>query len=206
LTYRLEADRWQGSASVFYTYFEDYIFQENLGFQTDVAGVTEFEVGFDAGDALDTFQYSAVDAAFWGFETELSYRFYQTDTTELTLSLMAVYVRAENRDSGDPIPRIPPLRIGTRLDFKYYTWDFGAQIRRAIEHDNTAPGETTTDGYTQFDLDLSKRFPMGNNYEWTLFVQAKNLLDEEIRYSTSFLKDSAPLPGRSIQVGARFEF
>lgn len=206
LSYRLDTDHWFGSASAFYNYFEDYIYAENLGYQTDVSGVTEFEVGFDPGEALDTYQFSAVDAIFWGFEAELGYRFFETEDSALMLTFMTDYVQTENRENGESLPRIPPLRIGTRLDFSYQTWDFGAQLRHAFEQSETAPGESETDGYTQFDLDLSKHFPLSNGYEWTLFAQAKNLLDEEIRYSTSFLKDSAPQPGRSIQVGARFEF
>jgi iron complex outermembrane receptor protein len=37
-------------------------------------------------------------------------------------------------------------------------------------------------------------------------VLAKNLLNDEIRMSTSVLKDIAPLAGRSIVFGARAKF
>ena len=40
----------------------------------------------------------------------------------------------------------------------------------------------------------------------TLFIDARNVTDEEIRYSTSVLKDKLPAPGRNIRVGVRAVF
>ena len=40
----------------------------------------------------------------------------------------------------------------------------------------------------------------------TYFVTAKNLLNEDIRLSTSLLKDIAPLPGRNVTFGVRAKF
>jgi iron complex outermembrane receptor protein len=40
----------------------------------------------------------------------------------------------------------------------------------------------------------------------TAFARANNLLDEEIRHHTSFIKDEAPRPGRNFTIGARVEF
>ena len=37
-------------------------------------------------------------------------------------------------------------------------------------------------------------------------LSAKNLLNEDIRLSTSLLKDIAPLPGRNITFGVRAKF
>jgi iron complex outermembrane receptor protein len=39
-----------------------------------------------------------------------------------------------------------------------------------------------------------------------IFLRGTNLLDEDIRQHTSPLKDLAPLPGRSLHAGVRFEF
>jgi iron complex outermembrane receptor protein len=38
------------------------------------------------------------------------------------------------------------------------------------------------------------------------FLQGKNLLDEEMRVHTSFLKDFAPLAGRALVAGLRGNF
>lgn len=39
-----------------------------------------------------------------------------------------------------------------------------------------------------------------------LFIDGHNLTNEEAREHTSFLKDIAPLPGRSIRAGFAYEF
>lgn len=39
-----------------------------------------------------------------------------------------------------------------------------------------------------------------------LFIRGSNLLDEDARRHASPLKDHAPLPGRSLGAGVRFEF
>jgi iron complex outermembrane receptor protein len=39
-----------------------------------------------------------------------------------------------------------------------------------------------------------------------LFVKGNNLTDELALVHTSFLKNSAPLPGRSVEIGLKFDF
>jgi iron complex outermembrane receptor protein len=40
----------------------------------------------------------------------------------------------------------------------------------------------------------------------TVFLEGRNLTDDEQRNHVSFLKDVAPLPGRSLIAGLRLEF
>ena len=40
----------------------------------------------------------------------------------------------------------------------------------------------------------------------TWFLLARNLLNQDIRLSTSVLRDQAPLPGRNLIVGVRTAF
>jgi iron complex outermembrane receptor protein len=206
LSFRSDHEKWHTTLSVFYYMFDDFIFAENLGFETDAAGITEFEFGFDSGEALDTYGFTGVDATFWGLEAEFGYTLYQVEEIELQLALMGDFVSAQNDDSGDSMPRTPPLRVGSRLSLTYYTWDFGTELRYAFKQNETAPIETETDGYTEWNLDASKHFDLGNGRRCTLFARASNLLDEEIRSHTSFLKDTVSLPGRNVTLGARFEF
>jgi len=39
-----------------------------------------------------------------------------------------------------------------------------------------------------------------------VFIQGENLGDQEARVATSFLKEFAPLPGRSVTIGIRGSF
>lgn len=191
LTYRTTIAGWATEVSAFYTYFDDYIFAEE----------TDEEI-----DEEHVFQYVGVEAEFYGFEAAVSTDLVRTDSSALTLGFMADYVRATNEDSGDDLPRIPPMRIGSRLGWQTGNWDMGGELRYAFEQDKTGPEETETDDYVELNLDVNYTFDLGNNLTAVVFARAENLLDEEIRLHTSFTKDQAPLPGRNLTIGARFEF
>ncbi|MGB0415282.1 MAG: TonB-dependent receptor, partial [Coraliomargarita sp.] len=191
LVYRTQLMGWTTEAAVFYTYFDDYIFAENQGFETD---------------ELDTYQFVAVEAEFYGFEVGTQSEILRTADMVVTLGFMADYVRAKNEDSGDDLPRIPPMRVGSRLGVQRGNWDTGVELRYAFKQDDTAPEETETDGYTELNADVSYRFDFENDLGLVVFARAENLLDEEIRNHTSFTKDDAALPGRNLTIGGRFEF
>ena len=106
----------------------------------------------------------------------------------------------------DDLPRTPPLRVGSRLGVKHGLWDAGIELRYAFKQNNVSDNETETDGYTQLNIDLSRRVEFKNNIAAVFFIRGENLLDEEIRYSTSYLKDEAPLPGINFTMGSRIEF
>jgi iron complex outermembrane receptor protein len=190
LRYSYSGRDWSATVSMFYTYFEDYIFAEETGAELD---------------ELPVFHYTAVDAVFWGFEAEVDYLVYQSGETLVTLGLLADYVRGTNEDTNEDLPRIPPLRVGGTVRLDHGSWSAGALLRHNFEQSDTAPNESDTDGFTELQLDLSRSFTVRSG-EWTLFAQARNLLDEEIRHHTSFLKDVAPQPGRSLRIGVRYEF
>ena len=206
LTYHFHAEKWDGTLTFFYTYFDDYIYAENLGYETDAEGNKETDPAFDDDEALDTYQFTAVDATFWGFEAEVHRMIYKSGNTRFTLGLLADYVRAENRDGNQPLPRIPPLRVGAQAKLESGAWGADLMLRQAFEQNRDAPEETETSGYTELDLNVSRDIDLGNDLQLTFFARADNLLDEDIRHHTSFVKDTAPLPGRNLTLGARFEF
>lgn len=191
LTYRYRSDDWEATVSAFYTYFEDYIFDANQGSQIN---------------ALDVYHYVAADALFYGFEAEIDYIAYRSGDTTLRLGVLADYVFAENRDDKEDLPRIPPFRLGGKAELEYGNWNAGVLLRRSFDQKDTAPGETDTDGFTELEADLSYSYDLGNGMLLTAFARANNLLNEEVRHHSSFIKDEAPRPGRNFTIGARVEF
>ncbi len=149
-------------------------------------------------------QYIERAASFTGFEAEAAWQIRE----ELSLSLMSDYVRAENEDDKEPIPRMPPLRFGGRLEWKSGDFTAGLEVRHATAQDRVKPAprpELPSGSYTLVNADASWAVPIAS-HELTLFLRATNLLNEEARVSTSFRKDVAPLPGRGIVLGFRHEF
>ena len=192
LTYRTTQENWQAEVSLFYTYFDDYIFSE--------------EREDEKIDELHVYDFNAIDAEFYGIEAQLDYTLIENEGNRVLLSLMGDWVHATNEDTGDDLARMPPMRIGSRLSWATGNWDSGVELRYAFEQDNTGPEETSTDDYLKLNLDVNYRLDLGNGITAVIFARAENLLDEEIRHHTSFVKEEAALPGRNFTIGARVEF
>lgn len=66
-------------------------------------------------------------------------------------------------------------------------------------------GTIPTEAYTFLNLYLTTR-PFRRAENVTLSLRARNLTDEFARSATSFLSQSAPLPGRDIRFAVSYEF
>ena len=69
----------------------------------------------------------------------------------------------------------------------------------------TAFGELPTESYNDLGVYIGRSIELNDN-ELTLFLQARNLTDDEQRYHSSIVKDIAPAAGRTIEIGARMLF
>mgnify|MGYP002700774671 CR=1 FL=1 len=94
--------------------------------------------------------------------------------------------------------------MGVRLAYER-DWLAGyLSVLDAAEQNRSGLNEEETDGYTRWDAGISATLSTAEGGEWLAFLRLKNITDEEIRNSTSFLRDIAPEAGRSIEVGVRF--
>ncbi|MBA3696963.1 MAG: TonB-dependent receptor [Methylotenera sp.] len=154
----------------------------------------------DAGSGLPIAQFSAFAADFKGFEAEGKFNV----ASNLDLTLRGDYVHATNRDNGDALPRIAPLRLGAGLH--YQKGSFGARLDmlHAFGQNRTAANELETNSYTDVSALISYKLPTKLNME--LFAKANNLLNDAIREHASFLKDIAPQGERSVLIGLRTDF
>ena len=202
--WRKTAGTFTVSANFFYNRIDDYIYTQDRDLNGDgfADRVTE---NFDGNPAnilapgvdeeLFLVYISQDDAEFLGFEAETRARLMDDNNGRMVLRLWADYVEGE-RSNNINLPRITPWRFGSGL-----TWSRGdlyaaVNYTRVNKQDSTAPLETETGGYHLLDIHTDYTFRMGGN-SVTLFARASNLLDEEIRRHVSFVKDQAPLPGRS---------
>jgi iron complex outermembrane receptor protein len=109
-------------------------------------------------------------------------------------------------DRGGNLPLQAATRFGAELGYRNAGLRAGLSLIRAQKQDRLAAfEENATPGYTQLNANLSYNQRFGN-HDVTWFLLAKNLLDRDIRLSTSVLRDIAPLPGRNIVFGARAKF
>jgi iron complex outermembrane receptor protein len=186
---------WEGKRSwaeltFFYNQFEDYIFLFNSG-------------GFV--DETPVYLYAQEDADFLGVEFESSIVLADLWTGELALGIFGDYIAAEFDDAGD-VPRMPPRRVGTELSWSGESLHTFVRVLNAADQDDPGDFETETDGYTRWDAGIDYTWRLGGERELLTFLKWKNISDEEIRLSTSFLRNFAPQAGESIEAGIRFSF
>lgn len=155
----------------------------------------------DAGSALPIVRFEGVKATLKGIEAEARWHVLDTPDRTFHLDFRTDYTRAENDSTNQPLPRISPLRVS--LAAVYQGGGLGARLEvvRASSQTRVAANELPTDGYTLLNGRLSYALPPMQFGRLEAFVRLNNLLNEEIRYHTSVLKDIAPLGGRSVMVG-----
>ncbi len=109
-------------------------------------------------------------------------------------------------DAGGNLPLQPAGRYGAELGYRAGAVRAGLAAIQTLRQGRLASFETTpTPATTQLSASLSYTQHVGNA-DLTWFMLAKNLLNEEIRLSTSVLKDVAPMPGRNFVFGVRTKF
>lgn len=210
ITLRMKSGKHSGSIGVFENRFSNFITLLDSGNTRGADGELNPP---DAGDGtslntgeeiLPEFAYRAVPARFRGIEGEGRFRVLERGGT-LDLLLHAGYVRADDRSSGQPLPRIAPWRYGAGVEYRRDRLSARIDATFIDGQDRVAAGELPTDGYTMLNAALTYRLPAAG-MRLEAFVRGVNLLDEEARNHLSFLKDIAPLGRRSAQVGVRGQF
>ncbi|HEX6995686.1 MAG TPA: TonB-dependent receptor, partial [Gammaproteobacteria bacterium] len=159
----------------------------------------------DAETRLPIYVHRQRDARLVGLEAELVARVADVAAGELDVRLFGDAVRARLAN-GERLPRIPPRRMGLRLQYHDVRLVAGLEAVRYDDQTRTASFETPTDGYTLLGFDVAWTLAAGADRSVDLRVDGTNLLDEEARRHTSIAKDFAPLPGRSVAVGVRVSF
>jgi iron complex outermembrane receptor protein len=151
--------------------------------------------------------FSGIKAEFKGVELEGKTML----TDNLQLNVRGDYVDAKDKTNGVYVPRISPFKLGAGLKYEFDRFGARVDVLHAFKQDRVATNynyqggkELITDAYTNVSMMATYKLPTQYNLE--AFTKANNLLDEEIREHASFLKDIAPMGGRSIMFGLRGDF
>ncbi len=178
------------SLTAFLTNYADFIYLQNTG---------EFD------DELAIFHFEQQDADFSGIEAELFTPVWVRGESEIDLRIFADYVNGK-LSNGDYLPRMPPLRFGSRIQYHDERFLVGLEVTQYNDQDNIAAIETPTEGYTMINADFNWIVTTPGGTAFDVFVMGRNLADEEARKHTSFVKDTVPLPGRNVSAGFRTRF
>ena len=170
--------------SVFHNRISNYIYGRTL----------------DEMDGLQLLQYSQADATFTGIEGQVRQRL----SRHAGITLFGDAVRARLQD-GSLLPRIPPARVGLRLDATWNAWQGQVEWLQVARQTRVAAFEQPTPGYGMLNLGVSYS-GQTNGTPWQVYLKGNNLTDRLAYAHTSFIKNAAPLMGRNVTVGVRVAF
>lgn len=210
LTVRRRAGFITGSVGVFANLFDNFIFEQRDArryFDEDTGAFRDYPAPPDA-HLLPIYQFVAKAALFYGAEAELQFHLIDRADQRLHLSLLGDLLHAEQTTDNEPLPRMPPARLGAGLAYESGPWSFGAEVRHSFRQTRFPSEDSATAAYTLAGVHATYRLttigPGRPGIE--LFLRGENLADADARLATSFLKAIAPLPGRSVTLGARLSF
>ncbi|MDE3745289.1 MULTISPECIES: TonB-dependent receptor [Methylobacterium] len=185
-------------ATGYFTRYTGFIYRNYTGLTCD----DDFA---SCGTGTDNRQivYQQQNATFYGAEIIGQYDLVPVGNGFAGVEAQFDFVRAQF-DNGTNVPRIPPYRLGGGVYLRADGWFARVNLLHAFSHDATAVYETPTPGYDDLRAELSYTKAVDpavyGASAITLGVQGRNLLNDDIRNSTSFKKDEILLPGRNVRL------
>ena len=199
--------------------FRNYVALLSTGLARDAAGNGAGTGTIDCGDGssvesgcseelLPEFAYTPVRAQFRGLEASGVLRLLPGERV-VDLEWRGDLVRATNRSSGEPLPRIAPARAGATLVGTSGPWSARVGFDRAARQDRVPTGELATPGYTLWHAALTYRMKAGpGSLLW--YTRLENAGNTLATSASSILTQTAPgrvpLPGRSVRLGVQASF
>jgi iron complex outermembrane receptor protein len=202
LGYRFKGDWMRAELDLFHNWVSDYIYQRRTGEFLDEEGGSE---QCDVNYCVPVLQSSQANAIFKGYESRLIFPMMENHNGLLELTLFSDYTRGEFNFGGD-VPRMPPLRYGLQLDYNNTNLSSFVRLTRADGQPYAGEFETSTAGYFLLNVGVNYQLKAVQNTKFMVFAKGNNLLDQNIRNSTSYLRNFASEAGRGAEVGFRLNY
>ncbi len=206
LGYRFQSSWLTAEVNLFHNWVNNYIYQQRSSdlFNTDT-GEMESSCSSNSAACLPVEQSRQQNAIFRGFEAKLVAPLLNNPHGKLDLTLFSDYTRGYFVQGGN-VPRMPPLRYGFQLDYGYQNFSSTIRLTRAEAQQYAANNDSNTKGYVALNVGAQYNIAHFHNSKILLFANAKNILNETIRNSTSYLRNFAPDAARSAEVGIRVSY
>jgi len=184
-----QGENWLVDASIYRNNFSNFIYQQNQNREED---------------GLAVYKYVQQDAHLQGYEINVTRSW--ENGVQVQVFADAVVAKFDAGAQKDQyLPRMPANRQGLDISFHHYLWGAYARLTHYQKQDKLAEQETATPGFDQLNMGLNHLTPMRDG-ELKLYAVLQNVLDEEMAYHTSFVKDEVSQPGRNIKLGVSYLF
>jgi iron complex outermembrane receptor protein len=201
VSYRARLSRLSTEVTYFDNRIDNYIFRSPVDAADFAARFGDNGDGTMPDETLPIIEFLGRDARLQGVEAHAD-----LDVTKgLHLEFGVDTVRGRLRDSGEPLPRIPPVRFIGGVQYHRDALQVGAQVVSALEQDRVYGTETTTPGYATLRLFGAYSVQAGRLLH-TFSARLDNATNELYRNHLSLVKDVVPEMGRNLRVvwGVKF--
>ena len=192
----LDFDPLTTQVSAFYYHFNNYIYQEPLADENGTLLVDPFHQS-------DVWAVRGVGARVFGAALKESYKKrISAHTFNASMNLEAI--RGLLLDGGN-IPRMPTYSATFVLEHLYRGYKANVTYKYVDKSRFEAENETHTPGYNWVSALISyeNRSPY---FGYLIYLKGENLTNEIAYNHLSFLKETAPLPGRQVTAGLELKF
>ena len=190
LGYKFNSSWVSGQVDLFHNWVNDYIFIQRSGATVD-----------GNPEAVNR----QADAKFLGYEAKLIFPLIENESGVIDLTLFSDYTRGILNNAGD-VPQVPPLRWGFQIDHSLENWNSNLRLTRGEEQNSSGDNEADTPSYVLLNLNTHYHVDDFHGTDVLLYAKGNNLLNENIRNSTSFLRNFAPEAGIGAEIGIRVNY
>jgi iron complex outermembrane receptor protein len=180
LSVRGRGSRFEGEVTFFRNDISNYIFREPTG---------EIEEEFPVVENV------AADSVLTGIEAHADVKL----TNEVIAEVTYDWVQGELKDSGDPLPRIPPARVLAGLRYQRNAFQIGGSVQAVSDQNRVFGEEQPTEGYAIAKFYASYSFSRDRVLN-TITARLDNATDKLYRNHLNYLKDVLPQIGRTFKI------
>lgn len=222
LGYTFKRDGIIAEVNLFNNWIDNYIYEQYTGEFVEHSHAKHEEEGVDHDhdhapapgsggghdhEELPILKVEQANAVFRGFEGSLTLPVMENRYGFADLNLFGDYTRGLLTDAGNGnVPRMPPLRYGAQLNYSVDAWSAFLRVTRGNRQGYAGENESQTPGWVLMNIGLQYEAKAALDTRLLFYVKGNNLLDQDIRNSTSYLKNYAPEPGRGVQVGFQWSY
>jgi iron complex outermembrane recepter protein len=160
----------------------------------------------DAGETFPVYEFRGVSARLHGGEAEAQARVLDAGS-KLDLDGRVDFVRGDNRSTGEPLPRIAPVRVAVGATWQLAAFSTRLEVQHADRQSRVPSDDMATPGYTLVNLSASYKLRLGGA-DGLLFAKLTNLGNQLAYNATTIetVRPLSPLGGRAASAGLRIAF
>ena len=189
------SENFNSKLSGYYYHFDNYIYQSPLA-QNGVAVSDPFHLS-------PVWEIRGLGAKIYGLGIEESYKT-SFEKHKFTNTLQLNMLKGELAGGGY-IPRMASYNATLSVEHQYNNLTNKIAYKWVDKARNLADHETPTKGYQLLNASINYEQKIGKN-KLNYWLKGENLTDDIAKNHISFLKNTAPLPGRAFIAGIDYQF